>query len=58
MAAYAKFIAAIVGLALMLVNQFFGVDLTGYSQDIVNAISAVIAIGTAVSVRQIPNAKP
>lgn len=58
MAAYAKFIAAIVGLALMLVNQFFGVDLTGYSQDIINAISTAIAIATAVSVKQIPNAKP
>lgn len=56
MAAYAKFITAIVGLALMLINQFFGVDLTGYSQDIINAISTVIAVVTAVSVRQIPNA--
>lgn len=56
MAAYAKFIAAGVGLTLMLVNQIFGVDLTGYSQGIIDAISTAVAIATAVSVHQIPNA--
>jgi hypothetical protein len=52
---YSKFIVSIVGLALMLVNQFFGVDLTGYSQDIINAISTVIAVATALGVERIAN---
>ena len=55
MAAYSKLIAAIVGLVILLANQFFGVDLTGLEQPVIDTVSALIAALTAAGVWAVPN---
>lgn len=52
MSNYRKLIAAIVGVLLMLVNDRFGLDLTGMKPEITNA---VIGLLTAVGVWAVPN---
>jgi uncharacterized membrane protein len=52
MANYSKLIAASVGLILLLLHQFFGVDLTAQAAPIV---SIIVAILTAVGVWAVPN---
>lgn len=49
---YRKLIAAVVGVALMLANQKFGLDLTGMEVEVTNGI---IALLTAVGVWALPN---
>lgn len=55
MSNYSKLIAAGVGIAVMIVNQIWGIDLTGYSQPIIDGIGAVVGVVTAIAVHQIPN---
>lgn len=50
-----KFIAAVVGLALMLINQFWGYDLFGFETQLVDTISGIIGVITAATVYQLPN---
>lgn len=52
---YSKFIVAAVGFAIMIVNQVWGVDLTGYSDGVIAGINAAIGIATALGVKQIAN---
>lgn len=52
---YSKFIVAAVGFTVMIVNQVWGVDLTGYSDGVIAGINAVIGIATALGVKQITN---
>lgn len=47
-----KLVVAIVGLALLLVNQHFGLDLLGMEPVIVDAVIAVL---TAIGIYAVPN---
>ncbi len=53
MAEYRKLIAAVIGLALLLVNRYWGFDLSSQATTIVDLL---LAAGTAVGVFQVPNA--
>ena len=53
---YRKLIAAAIGVALMLVNQHFGVDLTGLEPQLVDVLTGLIGAGTLVAVERLPNA--
>jgi hypothetical protein len=55
MSHYRKLIAAIIGVALMLLHRHLGLDLTGLEPVI---IDTVIAILTAVGVWAVPNEPP
>jgi hypothetical protein len=52
---YSKLIAAGVGIVVMLVNQIWGIDLTGFSQPITEGINAVIGAATLFAVHQATN---
>lgn len=52
---YNKLIAAVIGLLVLLANQFWGVDLTGLEQPLVDAISIIIAAVTGTAVYAVPN---
>jgi hypothetical protein len=55
MSHYRKLIAAIIGVALMLLHRYLGVDLSGMEPAI---IDTVIALLTAVGVWAVPNTPP
>jgi hypothetical protein len=55
MSHYRKLIAAIIGVALMLLHRYLGVDLSGMEPAI---IDTVIALLTAFGVWAVPNAPP
>ena len=55
MTVYRKLIAAIIGVALMLLHRYLGVDLSGMEPAI---IDTVIAVLTAIGVWAVPNTPP
>lgn len=52
--AYRKVIAAVVGLALLMLNKYVGIDLLGMETTLVDAIITAL---TAIGVWAVPNAE-
>ena len=52
---YRKLVVAVVGISVMLVNQIWGVDLTGMEPDLVDAVNVMIGVVTAFGVERVAN---